>query len=97
MDRILTTHVGSLIRPESILPSLLAMERGEPVDDAAFAATLREVVADAVRQQVETGLDIVDDGEMGKPGWITYSYERIGGIEPVAQGGEIARPAAAQR
>jgi 5-methyltetrahydropteroyltriglutamate--homocysteine methyltransferase len=95
VDRILTTHVGSLIRPESILPSLLAMERGEPVDQAAFGATLKGVVADVVRRQVETGLDIVDDGEMGKPGWITYSYERIGGIEPIVVHGreEVLVPA----
>src|SRR6516165_8583275 len=82
MDRILTTHVGSLIRPDSLLPALRAIERGEPYDDAAYQRELSAAVRDVVRQQAEVGLDIVDDGEAGKISWITYLYNRVTGIEP---------------
>jgi 5-methyltetrahydropteroyltriglutamate--homocysteine methyltransferase len=82
MNRILTTHVGSLARPRSLLDFLAPMERGEPVDRAAYERTLAEAVADVVRRQAEAGIDVIDDGEMGKRTWITYLYERVSGIEP---------------
>ncbi len=82
MDRILTTHVGSLIRPQAVLDFLVAMERGESYDEAAYERALADAVADVVHRQVEAGLDVIDDGEMGKPSWITYLYERLSGIEP---------------
>lgn len=81
MDRILTTHVGSLIRPADLVPFVRAVEHGEPYDESAFAAVLRAAVADVVRRQAEVGIDIVDDGEMGKVSWITYLYDRVSGIE----------------
>ena len=82
MDRILTTHVGSLIRPDSLLPALRAIERGEAYDEDAYRRELSTAVGDVVRRQAEVGLDIVDDGETGKISWITYLYNRVTGIEP---------------
>src|ERR671937_633909 len=82
MARILTTHAGSLIRPNELLDFLGPMERGESIDEAAYAETLSKAVDETVRRQAEVGLDVVDDGEMGKSSWITYLYERTSGIEP---------------
>jgi 5-methyltetrahydropteroyltriglutamate--homocysteine methyltransferase len=81
MDRILTTHTGSLARPPELLSFLAVRESGGVLDQEAYAASLRQAVDDVVRRQVETGIDIVDDGEMGKSSWITYLYERISGLE----------------
>jgi 5-methyltetrahydropteroyltriglutamate--homocysteine methyltransferase len=82
MDRILTTHVGSLIRPAELLPFLRAIENGEPYDQAAYEATLRSSVEEVVRRQVETGIDIVSDGEFGKSWtWAWYCRDRLGGFE----------------
>ncbi len=82
MTRILTTHAGSLIRPQEVLDFLAAKERGEAIDQQAYEQTLRASVADVVRRQAEAGIDVVDDGELGKATWITYLYERCSGIEP---------------
>lgn len=77
-ERILTTHVGSIIRPES----LLALGKSEGSKDAAaYAAALREAVADVVRKQAAAGIDIVNDGEYGKSSWANYVLERIKGFE----------------
>jgi 5-methyltetrahydropteroyltriglutamate--homocysteine methyltransferase len=81
MDRILTTHTGSLARPTEVLDFLLAMENGEDYDEAAYERVLTEAVADIVRRQAEAGIDVVDDGEMGKTSWIVYLYERLRGLE----------------
>lgn len=81
MDRILATHTGSLTRPKDLLGFLAAKERGAGFDEQAYAACLRQSVIDVVDRQVEAGVDIVDDGEMGKASWITYLYERVGGLE----------------
>src|SRR5437764_4824943 len=81
MDRILATHTGSLIRPPELLAFLAVKERGQEVDEDAYQRTLRESVADVVRRQVEAGIDVPDDGEMGKASWITYLYERVSGLE----------------
>jgi 5-methyltetrahydropteroyltriglutamate--homocysteine methyltransferase len=80
--RILSTHVGSLVRPPELLELAAAQERGEPVDGAAYEEAVARAVADVVRRQAEAGIDVVDDGEMGKSSWITYLYERVTGIEP---------------
>ena len=95
MDRILSTHVGSLTRPKALLDLLVAMEHGEHVDADAYERTLVEAVDDVVRRQVEAGIDVIDDGEMGKSNWIVYLYERVSGIEPrfvPAEGGTILPP-----
>jgi 5-methyltetrahydropteroyltriglutamate--homocysteine methyltransferase len=81
MDRILTTHAGSLIRPPEVLDFLVAMENGEDYDQAAYERALADAVADVVRRQAEVGLDVADDGEMGKASWIVYLYERMKGLE----------------
>src|ERR1700726_3150159 len=80
-NRILTTHVGSLPRPDDLFEMMLARMDGKPVDEAAYAARVRGAVADSVKQQVTTGLDVVSDGEMGKPSFITYAAQRLGGLE----------------
>jgi 5-methyltetrahydropteroyltriglutamate--homocysteine methyltransferase len=81
VDRILATHTGSLIRPPELLELLAAKDRGQPYDEDAYARTLKQAVTDVVRRQVEAGIDIPNDGEMGKATWITYLYERVSGLE----------------
>ncbi len=80
-DRILTTHVGSLIRPPKLIEFWRAIEAGKPYDEAAFEACLTESVADIVRHQAETGIDIVSDGEFSKGvNWAFYVHKRLSGI-----------------
>ena len=81
MERILATHTGSLIRPADLLAFLAKRDRGESYDEQAYLETLRRSVADIVDRQVDVGVDVVDDGEMGKTSWITYLYERVSGLE----------------
>jgi 5-methyltetrahydropteroyltriglutamate--homocysteine methyltransferase len=85
-DRILTTHAGSLPRPADLLELIQAKATGQPYDQEAFAARVRRAVEDIVRKQAELGVDVVDDGEMGKPGFIPYVNERLSGFEPDPQG-----------
>lgn len=95
MDRILATHTGSLIRPPELLAFLAAKERGQDYDEEAYQKCLRESVSDIVRKQVEVGINVVDDGEMGKASWITYLYERVSGLEVRAiqlEGGTMYPP-----
>jgi 5-methyltetrahydropteroyltriglutamate--homocysteine methyltransferase len=82
--RILTTHAGSLPRPDDLLDSLLAREQGKTVDDKAYGERLPGLVQDIVNKQVELGIDIVDDGEFSKPSFVTYVNERLSGFEPDA-------------
>ena len=80
-DRILTTHVGSLIRPPELIEFWRAIEDGKPYDEAAFEACLTESVAEVVRQQADTGIDIVSDGEFSKgANWAFYVHKRLSGI-----------------
>jgi 5-methyltetrahydropteroyltriglutamate--homocysteine methyltransferase len=79
-DRILTTHTGSLPRPEELTRAMFAREEGVPVDPAALAAQIRAAVAQVVRRQVEVGLDVVDDGEYSKPSYATYVKDRLAGF-----------------
>ncbi|HEY2258218.1 MAG TPA: cobalamin-independent methionine synthase II family protein [Solirubrobacteraceae bacterium] len=81
MDRIFATHTGSLIRPDDLLAFLAARDRGGSYDEQAYEEALRRSVADIVERQVAAGIDVVDDGEMGKTSWITYLYERVSGLE----------------
>ena len=81
-DRILVTHVGSLIRPPALLAFLEARRDGKAVDERAFATCLDEAVATIVRRQHEAGIDIVNDGEFGKSiSWSRYILERLSGFE----------------
>jgi 5-methyltetrahydropteroyltriglutamate--homocysteine methyltransferase len=81
-DRILTTHVGSLIRPPQLVRYIEAMEEGLAVDGAAFDALLRRSVSEVVQRQRQAGIDIVSDGEYGKfRSWSFYVLDRLAGIE----------------
>jgi 5-methyltetrahydropteroyltriglutamate--homocysteine methyltransferase len=80
-DRILTTHVGSLPRPDDLFELMLARQDGKSSDETAFALRVRQAVVDSVKQQVAAGLDVVSDGEMGKPSFITYAAQRLAGLE----------------
>jgi len=79
-DRILTTHVGSIPRPESIQALLRARLHGQPIDEAELAARVAEAVADVVRRQAEVGLDVVSDGEMSKTSFLGYTDDRLTGF-----------------
>jgi 5-methyltetrahydropteroyltriglutamate--homocysteine methyltransferase len=81
-ERILTTHVGSLIRPPRLAQYIEAMESGLAVDGRAFDALLRQSVHEVVRRQQQAGIDIVSDGEYGKfRSWSFYVLDRLSGIE----------------
>src|SRR6266850_8108494 len=81
-DRILTTHVGSLIRPPALVAMLRETEAGKPADDKTFTACLEKSVAEIVRAQAETGLDLINDGEFGKTiSWSRYVLTRMSGLE----------------
>jgi 5-methyltetrahydropteroyltriglutamate--homocysteine methyltransferase len=81
-DRILTTHVGSLIRPPALQDFLRAKQAGKPYDTAAYDACLQQSVADVVHKQAEVGIDVVSDGEFGKSiSWSQYVLERLSGFE----------------
>lgn len=88
-ERILTTHAGSLPRPADLLEMVQARADGRPYDQAAHAARVRSAVADIVRKQAEVGLDVVTDGEMSKPSFITYVTERLTGFEPSGEPGGL--------
>jgi 5-methyltetrahydropteroyltriglutamate--homocysteine methyltransferase len=99
VDRILATHAGSLIRPPELLSFLAVAERGGDVDQEAYAQCLRAAVADVVGRQVRAGIDVVDDGEMGKASWITYLYQRVSGLQarPMQLKGASILPASRDR
>lgn len=80
-DRILTTHTGSLPRPDDLVQMLYAHEKGEARNQAAFTARVREATAEIVRKQIEVGVDIVNDGEVGKIGYATYVKDRLTGFD----------------
>jgi 5-methyltetrahydropteroyltriglutamate--homocysteine methyltransferase len=79
-DRILTTHVGSLPRPKDVLDLMKARLAGASGDAQTYQARVREAVAQCVRRQLETGIDVVTDGEQSKPGFFTYVSERLDGF-----------------
>ena len=82
MQRILVTHAGSLIRPPDLLSFLSAVDHGRAAAEGdEYHAALAKAVGYVVRRQLETGIDVIDDGEMGKATWITYLYERTTGLE----------------
>ncbi len=87
-DRILTTHVGSLPRPPELKQLLVRKDQGEAYDKSEFDRLVREAVYDIVRRQTAVGIDIVNDGEMSKPGYSTYVVDRLTGFA----GHEPAKP-----
>ena len=83
LDRILTTHVGSLARPHPLLEMMREREHGRPYDAAALAAAVTQAVADVVRRQAEAGIDVVTDGEQSKVSFLTYVKDRLSGFDAV--------------
>ncbi len=79
-ERFLTTHTGSLPRPEDLIRMMYAKEGGVPVDGAALNTRVRAAVAEVVRKQAEAGVDLVNDGEMSKPSYATYVKDRLAGF-----------------
>ena len=79
--KIVTTHVGSLIRPPRLIPHLSAILENRPYDEVAFQKSLSESVDEVVRQQADIGLDIISDGEFGKTHWYRYVIDRFSGIQ----------------
>jgi len=80
VDRILTTHTGSLPRPADLVRMMFAREEGVPVDGPALAARIRTAVAEVVRKQTEAGITVVNDGELSKPSYATYVKDRLNGF-----------------
>lgn len=87
-NRILTTHVGSLARPERQLELLFAKEQGQPYDTSEFEESTKTAVDQIVDRQVECGIDVVCDGEQGKASFITYAADRLAGFTPRQEIGE---------
>ena len=79
-ERILTTHVGSIVRPQALL-DLASYRTGPPQDPVQYAEVLRRSVEEVVRRQLSAGIDIVNDGEFGKSSWANYVLERVSGFE----------------
>ncbi len=80
-ERILTTHTGSLPRPDNLVQLMVAKEQGKPVDAVELADSVRNAVADVVKHQVAVGIDIISDGEMSKIGFANYVKDRLTGFE----------------
>jgi 5-methyltetrahydropteroyltriglutamate--homocysteine methyltransferase len=87
VDRILTTHTGSLPRPPQLVEIMFAKEEGKPVDPAQLGARVRDAVREVVVHQNQVGIDVVSDGEMSKLSYATYVIERLTGF-----GGQSKRP-----
>ena len=80
VDRFLTTHTGSLPRPDDLIQMMYAKEEGKPVDKDALAARIRSAIGEVVLKQRKAGIDIVNDGEMSKPSYATYVKDRLAGF-----------------
>ena len=81
-SRILTTHIGSLVRPTALVEIMRAKESGQSYDREELAAQVRDSTRDVVQKQLESGVDIPSDGEYGKPSFSGYANERLSGFEP---------------
>ncbi len=81
MTRVQTTHVGSLPRPQNVVDIIWAEDKGQPVDAEEYDRVIGEAVRDRVAHQVQSGIDLVSDGEMGKIGYATYIRHRLSGFE----------------
>ena len=90
--RILTTHTGSLPRPPAILEAMRAVESGQEIDVGSFERRLKDAVSDIVRGQAEAGIDVVNDGECGKPSFRGYAMARLTGFEARMPDGGLPVP-----
>jgi 5-methyltetrahydropteroyltriglutamate--homocysteine methyltransferase len=98
-SRILSTHVGSIIRPPKLVEAIQSRQNGAAADDSAYNQALKDSVWDVVKRQAQAGVDIVNDGEFGKStSWSLYALKRLGGFEmrtvsasPFARGADRAR------
>jgi 5-methyltetrahydropteroyltriglutamate--homocysteine methyltransferase len=98
MERIQVTHAGSLIRPQELLGYLSAVDHGRASTDGDdYRGALSRAVDYVVRRQLDAGIDVIDDGEMGKATWITYLYERTSGLETRPLEGSFSRILPASR
>jgi len=79
-ERFLTTHTGSLPRPDDLIRAMYAKEEGVPVDAAALERRVASAVEEVVRKQAEAGIDVINDGEMSKPSYATYIKDRLAGF-----------------
>jgi len=79
-DRFLTTHTGSLPRPDDLIRMMYAKEEGVPVDPVALGARVRAAVAEIVKKQADAGIDLINDGELSKPSYATYVKDRLAGF-----------------
>lgn len=79
-ERFLTTHTGSLPRPDDLIQIMYAKEEGIPVDAKALGARIRSAVAEVAQKQAEAGIDLINDGEMSKPSYATYIKDRLAGF-----------------
>ena len=89
-ERILTTHVGSLVKPDDLQEMITAKDTGQPYDEQALAKRVSSAVADVVRRQAEVGIDIVNDGEFSKSSWAAYFRGRLTNAE--ARPGQRSTP-----
>jgi 5-methyltetrahydropteroyltriglutamate--homocysteine methyltransferase len=80
-ERFLTTHTGSLPRPDDLIRIMFAKEEGLPIERAALDARIRSAVAEVVRRQADAGVDVIDDGEVSKPSYATYPKDRLAGFD----------------
>lgn len=85
VERILTTHTGSLPRPPDLIRTMFAREEGVPVDGPALAARIRTAVAEVVGKQIDAGIAVVNDGEVSKPSYATYVKDRLNGFGGTSQ------------
>ena len=83
-ERILTTHTGSLPRPDDLVTQLYAKEQGKEYDPTTFAVQVQTATREIVRQQLACGVDVVNDGEAGKVGYSTYVKDRLTGFDGTA-------------
>jgi len=79
-DRFLTTHTGSLPRPEDLIRMMYAKEEGVPVDATALTQRVAAAVDEVVGKQAAAGIDVINDGEMSKPSYATYIKDRLSGF-----------------
>src|SRR3954451_8944130 len=79
-ERFLTTHTGSLPRPDDLIRMMYAKEEGVPIDGQALGARVRTAVAEIVRKQADAGIDLINDGELSKPSYATYVKDRLAGF-----------------